>query len=338
MTTKAPLEQLLRETLDRLSRQEVRMEALEASIFGTARSSATRPFASATETPPEIGWPPKRELPSRSPAPPEPDKAKQMDARLLEAEERLRCAARLETLGRLVASVAHDFNNLLTVIAGYADTICTALPAGHHLRETADLIASTSLTAAGISRQLVAFGKPSKPEFCPIDVNLAIRNVEKTLRRFTGERIVLEFLPASTLPLVRADPSQFDQVLLNLVVNGRDATPGDGTITISTATEPVVSDRAGWPAEVPTGEFVAVTVSDTGLGMTADVVERIFDPFFTTKGERGTGLGLATVRDIVRGAGGHIEVESMAGWGTSVRVFWPIFPEHPEPNSLRLMR
>jgi signal transduction histidine kinase len=278
--------------------------------------------ASATETPLETKWPTKAE------PPPVPDRAENLEARLAEAEERLRHSARLETVGRLVAGVAHDFNNLLTVIAGSADVIRNGLPAGHHLRETADLIASTAQTASTVKRQLISFGRPAPPEPCAVDANAAIRAVERTLRRLTGERVAVELLTAQALPLVLADPGQFDQVLLNLVVNARDAIPGDGTITIRTAVA-----AAG---EGPPGEFVALTVTDTGAGMSEEVRARVFDPFFTTKAERGTGLGLSTVRDIVRAAGGHVEVDSSPGWGTSVRVFWPVFPDPADP--LRLVR
>jgi signal transduction histidine kinase len=139
---------------------------------------------------------------------------------------------------------------------------------------------------------------------------------------------------------VRCDPGQLEQVLLNLVVNARDAIAADGTVTIRTAAATIAPGRPGWPAEVPPGEFVALTVTDTGVGMTDEIRARLFDPFFTTKTGRGTGLGLSTVRDIVRATGGHIEVESSPGWGTSVRVFWPVLPEAaktPAGTPLRLV-
>ena len=322
MTATETLEDLLRKALDRLARQERRTESLEAAIL-QALPTFVPIRASSAETPPEIPWP-KRESAARPPA---PDRLRVLEARLLEAEERLRIAARLETVGRLVAGVAHDFNNLLTIITGNADVIRAGLPTGHYLRETADTIACAALTAANITRQLVAFGCPNKPDPGPIDANLAVRAVERTLRRLTGERVALEFLPAAGLPLVCADAGQFDQVLLNLVVNARDAILEDGTVTVRTAAAMVTDDRANWPAEVPPGDFVALTVTDSGIGMTADVLARVFDPFFTTKGERGTGLGLSTVRDIVRNSGGHVEVESSPGFGTSARVFWPVYPE-----------
>jgi CheY-like chemotaxis protein len=122
---------------------------------------------------------------------------------------------------------------------------------------------------------------------------------------------------------VRVAPGQFDQVILNLVANARDAIADDGTITVRTAEATIGSTRPEWPSDLPAGSYVALTVTDTGCGMTDDVRVRMFDPFFTTKGKHGTGIGLATVRNIVREAGGHIEVESAPEWGTSVRVYWP---------------
>ena len=306
-----PLEDLLRNALDRLERHERRMDMLEASVLGTVPMAQPE---SATETPMETKWPTKVE--GR-------ESTDEMQERLAGAEERLRIAARLETVGRLVAGVAHDFNNLLTVIVGSAEVIRADLPPCHYLRESAELIMTTAQTAASVTRQLLSFARPSRVEPCPVDVNSAIRTVERTLRRLTGEHVGVEFLPASSLPLIVADPGQFDQVLLNLVVNARDAIHGAGSITIRTA----LANSADRDAPAPRGEFVALTVTDTGAGMTEEVRARVFDPFFTTKAERGTGLGLSTVRDIVRAAGGHVEVESSPEWGTSVRVFWPVFPD-----------
>jgi signal transduction histidine kinase len=319
MTATAPLEELLRDALDRLDRHERRMEMLESSVLGTLPMAEP---AAAEETPHDMQWPTQCDLPVAIPA-----RTADLHSRLAEAEERVRIAARLETVGRLVAGVAHDFNNLLTVIAGCADLIRGELPAGHHLRETAEIIANTTQTAATMTRQLVNFGRPSKAEPCPVDTNTAIRGIVGTLKRLAGERICLDFLAAAALPLIHADPGQFDQVLLNLVVNARDAIPADGTITIRTALTSSSDD--GIP-----GDFVALTVTDTGAGMADDVRARVFDPFFTTKSERGTGLGLSTVRDIVRAAGGNVEVESSPGWGTSVRVLWPVYLDPADPRLL----
>ncbi len=317
MTTTAPVEVLLREALDRLSRQERRTEALEAMLIQYPPPLAPRARPSA-ETVPDIPWPIR--TPPRAVAPSSADRVTELESRLAAAEDRLRSAARLETLGRLVAGVAHDFNNLLTVISGNAETIRAELPAEHHLHESADRIVAVANTAAGVTRQLLASGQP-RP--CPVDANAAVRALERTLGQLTRGRVGLAVMLAASVPLVSIDPGQFDQVLLNLVVNARDAIPDAGTVTVRTAAVSIGPARGGWPADVPPGEFVAVTVIDNGTGMTDEVKARVFDPFFTTKGEGGTGLGLATVRDIVHAVGGHIEIESAIGWGTSVRVFWP---------------
>jgi signal transduction histidine kinase len=255
------------------------------------------------------------------------ERIRELEARLADAEDRLRNTARLEILGRLVAGVAHDFNNLLTIISGNADYLRGELQPEHPLRDIAELISTTAHTAAGVTRQLVSFGKPGRPDPCPVDPNAAVRAIERTLGRLTGGRVVLTLTLAHCIPLIQIDPGQFDQVLMNLVVNARDAILDSGTITIRTASATITPGRPGWPADLPTGEFVVLTVTDSGFGMADDVKARIFDLFFTTKGERGSGIGLATVKDIVSASGGHIEVESSPEWGTSVRVLWPVYPE-----------
>jgi two-component system cell cycle sensor histidine kinase/response regulator CckA len=332
MTAAAPIEDLLLQVLDRLTRQERRSETIEAALLrlttspGAARAlngSHSPPPSSSSETPPEIPWPRRESRASTKTA----DRVKELEQRLLEAEERLRIAARLEIVGRLVTGVAHDFNNLLTIISGHADVIRAELPGGHPLRDTADLISTTAHTAAGVTRQLVSFGKPGRPEPCPVDANTAVRTIEQTLGRLTGGRVSLTVTLAANVPLIQIDPGQFDQVLINLVVNARDAIPDTGTITVRTAAATILPGRTGWPADIGMGEFVVVTVTDTGIGMTEDVKARIFDIFFTTKGNRGNGIGLSTVKDIVKSNGGHIEIESAPDWGTSVRVYWPAYPE-----------
>jgi two-component system, cell cycle sensor histidine kinase and response regulator CckA len=317
MTTTISLEELLRQALDRLARQERRTEALEAALAcPTSRRQMSSP---STETPLEIPWPVR--VPPR-PSDSHAARVKELEARLAEAEDRLRLAGRLETVGRLVAGVAHDFNNLLAVITGSADVIRSGLPVAHPLRETAEQIATTAHTAAGVTRQLLTLGKPAGP--CSLDPNAAVRALGRTLGQLTGRHVTLELALAPAVPAVQVDPGQFDQVVLNLVANARDAIPDSGTVTVGTAAAVVPANRPGWPSDVPPGQFVALTVADTGTGMTDEVKARAFDPFFTTKGARGTGLGLATVRDVVRAAGGHVEVESAVGRGTRIHVYWPV--------------
>jgi signal transduction histidine kinase len=246
------------------------------------------------------------------------------ESRLKETEGLLRGAANLATAGRVAAGVAHDFHNLLGVIVGNADLIREALPDGNPQRETADAIARAAHTVAGVSRKLLAVGRPGPGQTVPLDVTSALRALEPVLRRLVGRAIPLDFDLALTLPLIRADATQFDRVVLNLVMNARDAIAKGGTITIRAALATIDADRPGWPSDRAPGAYVAVTIADTGCGMSAEVRAKMFESFFTTKGDRGTGLGLATVREAVAAARGHVEVESEVGWGTQIRVYWPV--------------
>ncbi len=239
----------------------------------------------------------------------ESDVEARLRAKLTAAEERLREAGRLGTLGRLVTGVAHDFNNCLTVISGNAQLLRECLPPGDALRERADEILTHVGSAAGVTRQLVAFGRPTATAVGPTCPNAEVRGLERLLRRLVGDDITLDVLLTPGVHPVPVGAGALTQVLLNLVANARDATPGRGTVTVRTAEAP--------------GRFVALTVTDTGVGMSPAVKARMFDPYFTTKGASGNGVGLATVAEIVRGAGGHIDVESLEGWGTSVRVYLP---------------
>lgn len=320
MTTAAPVfEDLLRDALDRLTRQEKRTGQLEAIVSNLTPSAADTVFGvhPSAPTPPAVPWPPRRKRPDPA------DRIAELEARLAAAEARVSEAARLELLGQLVGGVSHDFNNLLLVMSGNAEVLREMLPPDDPLRESADAIAATAYTAARVTKQLLTFSKPATHDPRPVDPNAAVLDAERVLRYLTGSRVELDFFLSPGVPPVLVDPGQFDQVLLNLVVNARDAIPGSGVITVRTATADVREDRPGWPADCPPGEYLALTVSDTGCGMTEEVKARAFARFFTTKGANGSGIGLATVGDIVRGAGGHIEVESCPGWGTSVRVFWP---------------
>ncbi|WP_145241507.1 PAS domain-containing hybrid sensor histidine kinase/response regulator [Urbifossiella limnaea] len=248
---------------------------------------------------------------------------RELRAKLAVAEEALRATARLGTLGRLVSGVAHDFNNCLTVVSGNAELLRELLPADDPLRDTAGEIVAHVASAALVARQLVAFGKPTGACSGPTDPANEIRVLDRLLRRLTGEDITLDVLLAPGVPPIPVGAGSLAQVVLNLVANARDAIPRHGTVTLRVAEAVVDRAREGWPEGLPAGRYVALTVADTGVGMTEAVRARMFDPYFTTKGPAGNGVGLATVAEIVRTAGGHIEVESAAGWGTSVRVFFP---------------
>ncbi len=310
-----PVEDMLQQTLDRLARQEQRMEAIEASML-RPQPSAVHGILPSHDDP----WPSGGQTVA-----PQNDRLRELETRLAQAEERVRVGNRFETLGRLASGVAHDFNNLLTVLAGGSETIRLGLPEGHPLRDIADAMLDTAQLAASLTRQLLTFGKPHTTETSMLDPNRVVESTVRVLRRLTGERVAIELFLGEQLPAIKLESGQLEQVLMNLVVNARDAIVGEGTITIRTAVVTTSSDRVGWPEDIAPGEYIALTITDTGVGMTSDVASQIFDPFFTTKGDGGTGIGLSTVHDLVRRAGGHIEVESAPGWGTSFRVFWPAF-------------
>ncbi|HKB36008.1 MAG TPA: PAS domain S-box protein [Gemmataceae bacterium] len=250
-------------------------------------------------------------------------------------EEQYRQAQKMEAVGRLAGGVAHDFNNLLCVINGYAEVLLLGLPAGHPDREMVAEIKRAGETAAGLTRRLVAFSRQEVVSPRLLDLNNTVHDADRLLRRLIGEDIQLATRVAPERCVVKADPSQMEQVLLNLAVNARDAMPTGGTLSIETRIVPevvtgeVVSgewcmDRPEHPPlTAQHSRFVLLSVSDTGVGMDEATRARIFEPFFTTKGRRGTGLGLATVYSIVTQSGGRIEVDSVPGQGTTFRVFLP---------------
>jgi two-component system, cell cycle sensor histidine kinase and response regulator CckA len=225
-------------------------------------------------------------------------------------EEQLRHAQKMEALGRLTGAIAHDFNNLLTVILGYAEALLDSevtLPVRAELRE----IRRASSSAASLTRQLLVFGRRMPAAFEAMDLNHVISEVSPMLRRLLGKTVHLTLELDAAHPIIRADRGLVDQVLMNLLINGRDAMPDGGTLTVTTRDDD--------------GGRVALDVTDTGHGMPQDVQARIFEPFFTTKEPgKGTGLGLATVYTIVTQAGGTIEVESVQGRGTTFRISWPL--------------
>jgi signal transduction histidine kinase len=196
------------------------------------------------------------------------------------------------------------------------------------------VIARTAQNIAAMNRKLMSVGRPGPTYVTPLDTVSAIHTLEPMLSRLVGKRNSLDFDLAPGVPVISADATQFDRVLLNLVLNARDAVEGSkaarGAIRIGATVAPVESNRPGWPPEYPPGTYVAITVADNGCGMSADVRAKMFDRYFTTKGERGTGLGLATVLEIVTAARGHIEVESDPAWGTQIRVYWPVVAETPQ--------
>ncbi|MBI5444542.1 MAG: response regulator [Deltaproteobacteria bacterium] len=239
-------------------------------------------------------------------------------------EAQLRQTQRLEAVGRLAGGVAHDFNNLLTVINGLAELAASELRPGDPLLPELQGIQDAGNRAASLTRQLLAFARQQVVSPRPLDLNEAVGGLEKMLQRLIGEDIELRWKPGAEADRVFLDPSQVDQVLANLVVNARDAIPGTGAVTVETSA--VVLDEAycaTHPGATP-GEYAVLSVSDTGVGMDAQTLERIFEPFFTTKEPgKGTGLGLATVYGIVKQAGGSIYAYSEPGQGTTFRICLP---------------
>ncbi|GEJ58612.1 two-component system sensor histidine kinase NtrB [Anaeromyxobacter diazotrophicus] len=252
---------------------------------------------------------------------------RQTERALAENERRYRDqltqAAKLEAIGRLAGGVAHDFNNLLTVILGCAGALCHELPAGHPLREEAEEIAAAGGEAARLTRQLLEFARQRPVQPVPVVLNHTVEEMTGVLARLLGDELQLATALAPDLGRVVADPTSLRQVILNLVVNARDAMAG-GAGTISIQTENAELGARDVPG-VPAGRYALLSVRDTGCGMSAETRSHLFEPFFTTKPEGcGTGLGLATVFGAVKQAGGHVLVESAEGEGACFRIYLPL--------------
>lgn len=241
-----------------------------------------------------------------------------------ELQERLRRSQRMEAVGTLAGGVAHDFNNLLTAIAGYTELITSGVtddsPARHYALQIADAVQR----ASRLTRQLLAFARrqPARPQV--VDLNQVVRGMEELLSRLIRQNVELQLRLAPDLGATTIDPAQAEQVIMNLVVNARDAMPEGGALTTATTNATLTDEDMTGLFDARPGSYVTLTVSDTGVGMDEETQARIFEPFFTTKAETGnTGLGLATVYGIVRQNGGVISVYSEPGEGTSVRVYLP---------------
>jgi two-component system, cell cycle sensor histidine kinase and response regulator CckA len=241
-----------------------------------------------------------------------------------EMEEQLRQAQKMEAIGQLAGGIAHDFNNLLTVINGYGRFIADALGPGDALYSDAQEIVAAGERAASLTRQLLAFSRRQMLEMTVLSLNDALSEMSSMLQRLIGEQVALRLRLGSDLWTVRADRGQVQQIVINLSINARDAMPEGGTLTLETAnvewSDVPPSGRTG----VLPGAYVMLAVSDTGHGMTPEVMGHLFEPFFTTKGpDRGTGLGLATIYGIVKQSGGGIDVSSEPGKGTTFRIYLP---------------
>jgi PAS domain S-box-containing protein len=249
---------------------------------------------------------------------------KQLEAQLLQAQK-------MESIGRLAGGVAHDFNNLLTVIMGSAELALEALSPDDPACGDVRAIQKTAGRAANLTRQLLAFARKQIIEPDLLNLNDLLPDMDRLLRRLIGEDIALVTLPAPNLGIVKVDPGQIEQVLVNLAVNARDAMPNGGKLTIETRNMTLDDTYTRQHVGVSAGRYVMLAVSDTGSGMDISVRTRIFEPFFTTKESgKGSGLGLATCYGIVQQHGGHIEVYSEIGIGTSFKIYLPRVEATPD--------
>ncbi len=243
---------------------------------------------------------------------------------LRKSQEQLLQAQKMEAVGRLAGGIAHDFNNLLTVIGNYTSLAIEALPGHDAVRADLMEVRRASERATALTRQLLAFSRRQVMQPRALDLQVVAQDMAAMLRRLIGEEIALGVRTRPGVGYALADPVQVEQVLLNLVVNARDAIAGRGTITLECANAELDEEFAGLHPGARPGAYVMLAVSDTGTGMDSETQARIFEPFFTTKEQgRGTGLGLATVYGIVKQSGGYVAVHSEVGRGTVFRVYLP---------------
>ncbi len=246
--------------------------------------------------------------------------------------EQIRVSQRLESIGRLAGGVAHDFNNLLSVILSYSDFALEGLSPEDQVREDIEEVKKAGQRAAALTRQLLAFSRKQVMEPQVLDLNAVYLGIEAMLRRLLGEDIEICSSLAADLARVEADPGQIEQVIMNLAVNARDAMPNGGSLIIETANVSLDEDYASVHISAGAGDYVMLAMTDTGMGMNAETLERIFEPFFTTKGQgKGTGLGLSMVYGIVKQSGGNIWAYSEVGHGTCFKVYLPAIDAPADP-------
>ena len=242
---------------------------------------------------------------------------KKLEAQFIEAQK-------MEVIGHLAGGIAHDFNNILAVIIGYSDLIMARLEPGSPLREFTEEIQHASDRAVGLTQQLLVFSRKQTVKTVVLDLNDVMQDLDKMLQRLIDENITMTIIPGKQTGLVKADAGHVGQVLMNLLVNARDAMPNGGKLIITTENVTLnPSDALSHGGAIP-GDYVMLSVRDSGTGMTEEVKKHLFEPFFTTKPlGKGTGLGLATCQTIVQQCGGHIEVQSELGKGTAFKIYFP---------------
>jgi signal transduction histidine kinase/CheY-like chemotaxis protein len=242
---------------------------------------------------------------------------KRLEAQLFQSQK-------LETVGKLAGGIAHEFNSILTAIIGQSDLMLGDLPAGSPLARNATEISKAANRAAALTRQLLAYGRKQllRPE--ALDLNRIVTGMEGVFQHLLGAQVDTQIVPATNLHAVKADAGQIEQVIMNLVINARDAMPNGGKLTLETANVSFAEASVGRYPELKPGDYVMLAITDTGTGMSEAVKTRVFDPFFSTKGiGQGTGLGLSTCYGIIKQSGGHISVYSEPGRGTTFKIYLP---------------
>ncbi len=254
-------------------------------------------------------------------------------------EAQLRHSQKLEAIGHLAQGIAHDFNNLLTAITGYSQLLLGRLEHNSSLRQDIEEIKKIGVQGVSLTKQLLAFSRKQALQPSILDFNAVVSNMSSMIGRLVGDHIALLTVLDPDLRPVKADQGQLEQVLLNLAVNARDAMPQGGTLSIKTENLDVTDPMVPYHFNIRPGNYVLLTVSDTGCGMDPQTQARIFEPFFTTKEQgKGTGLGLSTVYGIVQQSGGSIFVDSAIGHGTSFKVYLPRVDEKPRAGHHQVIR
>jgi PAS domain S-box-containing protein len=244
------------------------------------------------------------------------------EQRRLEAQ--LFQSQKMETVGRLAGGIAHEFNSLMTTVIGQSELVLGDLPPESPLRKNAAEIRQAADRAAGLTRQLLAYGRRQFLQLEFLDLNRVLAGMEGMLRHLVGAGVAVEIVPAAGLRPVKADAGQMEQVIVNMVMNAREAMPGGGKLVLETSNVTVHQESLGLVSELKPGDYVMLAITDNGAGMSDEVKKRVFEPFFTTKDVgKGTGLGLATCHGIIEQSGGHISVHSKLGEGTTFQIFLP---------------